>query len=137
MRRKSTPQNQSTSSPPSSTSTISTISTPKPCLHLPGPRLPFWLRLKAPFRLYLLSLIWRRLNPCLGSQHPFWLRFNFSTCCISDLGSWLCFSKPPSLSSVSAPQVAGPLPAPHTSGRSRLGPFVWDGILPFVFPSRL
>lgn len=48
------------------------------------PRLPFWRRLKALFRLYLMSLFWLSFNPRVGShsapilalvQAPLWLCF--------------------------------------------------------------
>lgn len=98
--------------------------------------LPFWLHLKALFRLYLMSPFWLSFNPQVGSctasilalvQAPQWL-------CFGGFVVWLCFSKvaPPSPLplSVSAPQVAGLLPGMQISGRSRLRPFVWGGILP-------
>lgn len=125
------------------------------CPELPpipsSPRLPFWRRLKALFRLYLMSLVWLSFNPRVGSRSAppppnisgsgsssavavFWGGFH----CGCDSAK----SLPPSLPSpfllppphpplsVSAPQVAGLLPGTQISGRSRLRPFVWGGILP-------
>lgn len=61
-----------------------TSSCPK-LLPIPSsPRLPFWRRLKALFRLYLMSLFWLLFNPRVGShsapilalvQAPLWLCF--------------------------------------------------------------
>lgn len=67
-------------------------------------------------------------------QPPFWLRFKLHCGCVLGWVSlWLGFSKVPPTSTplpVSAPQVAGLLPGTQISGRSRLRPFVWGGILP-------
>lgn len=102
--------------------------------------LPFQLHLKALFRLYLMSPFWLPFNPRAGSrsasilavvQAPQWLCYGRWGVVVS---SWLRFSKVsptlPPLLSVSAPQVAGLLPGTQISGRSRLRPFVWGGILP-------
>lgn len=95
--------------------------------------LPFWLHLKALFRLYLMSPFWLSFNPHVGSRSA-------SILAPVQAPQWLCFrgfivalfqqSPPPSPLSVSAPQVAGLLPGMQISGRSRLRPFVWGGILP-------
>lgn len=128
------------------------------CPELPpipsSPRLPFWRRLKALFRLYLMSLVWLSFNPRVGSrsapprpppilalvQAPLWLCFGvaFIVAAIQQSLSLPPFSVPPPPPpttphpplSVSAPQVAGLLPGTQISGRSRLRPFVWGGILP-------
>lgn len=100
--------------------------------------LPFWLRLKALFRLYLMSPSWLRFNSHVGSCSASILApVQAPQClCFRGLLLWLRFSKvsplplSPSPVSVSAPQVAGLLPSLQSSGRSRLRPFVWCGILP-------
>lgn len=98
-------------------------------------RLPFWRRLKALFRLYLMSLFWLSFNPRVGSRSA-------PILALVQAPLWLCFGvgfivavfqqspPPPTPLSVSAPQVAGLLPGTPISGRSRLRPFVWGGILP-------
>lgn len=98
--------------------------------------LPFWLHLKALFRLYLMSPFWLSFSSHVGSRSA-------SILALVQAPQWLCFggfivalfqqsaTTPPSLPlSVSAPQVAGLLPGMQISGRSRLRPFVWGGILP-------
>lgn len=91
--------------------------------------LPFWLCLKALFWLYLMSPFWLSFNSHFGSrslsilaslQAPHRLFFFFVR----------GFIVPPPLLPVSAPQVAGLLPGFQISGRSRIRPFVWGGILP-------
>lgn len=104
--------------------------------------LPFQLHLKALFRLYLMSPFWLSFNPRAGSRSA-------SILAVVQTPQWLCYGRwgggggfimapfqqslPPTLPpllSVSAPQVAGLLPGTQISGRSRLRPFVWGGILP-------
>lgn len=117
----------------SSTAMKKTASCPK-LLPIPSSLwLPFWLHLKALFRLYLMSPFWLLFNPHVGTrsgsilapvQAPQWL-------CLGSFIVALFQPSPPSLlPSVSAPQVAGLLPGVQISGRSRLRPFVWGGILP-------
>lgn len=98
--------------------------------------LPFWLRLKARFRLNLMSQFWPWFNSTAGScsasilavvQAPRWL------CVFGGASLWLCFSSAPAprpTPSAAAPQVAGLPPSLLISGRSGLRPFVWGGILP-------
>lgn len=116
-----------------STAVKKTVSRPELPPIPPSLWLPFWLHLKALFgsischrsgcrSILMLALI----------QLPFWLWFKLHSGCVSGASLWLCFSEVPhSLPlSVSAPQVAGLLPGMQISGRSRLRPFVWGGILP-------
>lgn len=84
------------------------------CPELPpipsSPRLPFWRRLKALFRLYLMSLVWLSFNPRVGSrsapppppilalvQAPLWLCFGvaFIVAAIQQSLSLPPFSVPP------------------------------------------
>lgn len=99
--------------------------------------LPFWLRLKALFRLYLMSLSWLLFNSQVGSCSASILARVQTPQCLCFGGFFVALfqqSTPypplPSPLSVSAPQVAGLLPSLQISGRSRLRPFVWCGILP-------
>lgn len=101
--------------------------------------LPFWLQLKALFRLYLMSPFWLLFNLNAGSRSVSILaqfqasQRRFFIGVVVGALLWFGFSTTTSLPaafSVSAPQVAGPLPGLQISGRSRLRPLVWGGILP-------
>lgn len=129
-----------------STAAKKTVSRPELPPIPPSLWLPFWLHLKAQFGSISCHRSGCRSILMLAPvQPPFWLRFKLHSGCVSGASLWLCFSKksppprhppppppppPPRPLSVSAPQVAGLLPGMQISGRSRLRPFVWGGILP-------